>query len=265
MDEHFAVRPELLVGARLRLKERRTTRHFCSVYDGSLVSERSSSEQSWHLRILIVPHRREWKFSGRNQITKQIKTSPLLQEIQSDLRRRAKQSVKASAQKFVPTSQRVYGVTMPEVNELAKKYKSGGFQLTEKLWKSGAFEERMLAAKLLRFFCKKDPERSLRQVKRWSKDIQDWAVCDTLGMQSLKPIARLSAEDLFAVSESLVKSKNLWQRRLSLVLVEELTKYPEHHARIRKLVARLRSDDEYYVKKAVGWLDRNLKKRIGRK
>jgi 3-methyladenine DNA glycosylase AlkD len=142
------------------------------------------------------------------------------------------------------------------------KFKSGGFELAEGLWKSGAFEERMLAAKILRLICKKDPKRSLGLVKHWSKDVQDWAVCDTLGMQSIKPLAMKYAEEIFMLAELLATRKNFWQRRLSLVLVEELTKYPEHHAHIRKLVARLRNDDEYYVRKAVEWLDRNLEKRL---
>ena len=191
--------------------------------------------------------------------------SSQLRQIQSELRKHASNAVKTSAQKFVPTAQKVYGVNMPTTNGLAKKFKSGGFELADALWKSGAYEERMVAAKMLRHLCKKNPEAAIRLVARWSKQIQDWAVCDTLGMQSLKPIAKQCSEEIFAVSELLVGSKNLWQRRLSLVLVEELTKYSEHHQRIERLVDRLRTDKEYYVRKAVSWLDRNLRKQRTRK
>jgi 3-methyladenine DNA glycosylase AlkD len=137
--------------------------------------------------------------------------------------------------------------------------------LAEELWKMGAFEERILAGKILRFVCKQDPKRSFRLVKRWSKDVQDWAVCDTLGMQSIKPLTRKFSEEIFSLAALLVASKNFWKRRLSLVLVEELTKYPEHHARIGKLVARLKNDNEYYVRKAVEWLERNLEKHLRRR
>ena len=75
------------------------------------------------------------------------------------------------------------------LNVLAKKYKEGGFDLIKELWDSGAFEERLLAAKLLNVICKKDPLLSLELVADFSKDISNWAVCDAVGMQSLKPEA----------------------------------------------------------------------------
>jgi 3-methyladenine DNA glycosylase AlkD len=81
-------------------------------------------------------------------------------EIQEILKIKSNSEAKASFQKFIPSSQKIYGVRVPELNELAVKYKSGGFGTVEELWKNGSFEEKLLATKILGKVCKKNPERT---------------------------------------------------------------------------------------------------------
>ncbi|MBK5271780.1 MAG: DNA alkylation repair protein [Bacteroidia bacterium] len=56
------------------------------------------------------------------------------------------------------------------------------------------------------------------------------------------------------------QSKNPWQRRLSLVMVEWYTRKGECQSAIKKLVKNLEDDKEYYVKKAVVWINKNFRK-----
>jgi 3-methyladenine DNA glycosylase AlkD len=184
----------------------------------------------------------------------------LLKQIQQDLKHHAKPEAKAAALKFVPGVTKIYGIRTPILNELSKKYKEGGFELVRELWNSGAFEERIMAAKMLNRICKKNPELSLSLVASFSKDISDWAVCDALGMQSLKPVAKIRQKEIFALSGRLIKSKNFWERRLSLVIIEVFTKDKSLHPEIQKRVKMLENDEEYYVRKAVDWIKRNIKK-----
>jgi len=186
--------------------------------------------------------------------------SDLLKQIQVELKANSTPEAKAAALKFVPNAEKVYGIRTPVLNGLAKKYKEGGFGLVKKLWGSGAFEERLLAAKLLNLICKKDPLLSLKLVTGFSKDISNWAVCDTVGMQSLKPVAKKIQQEIFDLSAKLVKSKSLWERRLSLVIIEVFTKDRSLHPEIMKRVKMLENDEEYYVKKAVVWIKRNFEK-----
>ncbi len=72
-----------------------------------------------------------------------------LKEIQALLQEMGSAEAKASVLKFVPTSQKVYGVRVPHLNRMAHEFKNGGTGLVLALWKSGAFEERLLAAKIL--------------------------------------------------------------------------------------------------------------------
>jgi len=186
--------------------------------------------------------------------------SDLLILILKELKTHSTPEAKAAAMKFVPNSEKVYGIRTPVLNLLAKKYKEGGFDLAKELWNSGAFEEKLLAAKLLNVICKKDPLLSLKLVARFSKDISDWAVCDAIGMQSLKPVAKKIQKEIFDLSAKLIKSKNLWERRLSLVIIEVFTKDKSLHPEIMKRVKMLENDEEYYVKKAVVWIKRNFEK-----
>lgn len=182
-----------------------------------------------------------------------------LKQIQKELTENSTTEAKAAAMKFVPNAEKVYGIRMPMLNEMAKKYKAGGFELINELWSSGAFEEKMLAAKMLREVCKKDPALSLKMVTTFSKDISDWAVCDTLGMQSLKPVAKKLQKEIFDLSAKWLKSKNFWQRRLSLVIIEVFTKDKTLRSEILIRANALENDEEYYVKKAVVWIKRNFK------
>ena len=183
-----------------------------------------------------------------------------LKKIQKELKASSTPEAKAAALKFVPDAKNVYGIRTPVLNVMAKKYKEGGFELVRELWNSGAFEEKMLAAKMLREICKRDPELSVKLVAGFSKNISDWAVCDTVGMQSLKPVAKKMQKEIFVLSAKLLKSKNLWERRLSLVIIEVFTKDKSLNPEIIKRAKTLEGDKEYYVKKAVEWIRRNLKK-----
>lgn len=191
---------------------------------------------------------------------KSLLMSDLLKQVQKELKAHSTPEAKAAAMKFVPNAEKIYGIRTPVLNILAKKYKEGGFDLVKELWSSGAFEEKLLAAKLLNVICKKDLLLSLKLVAGFSKDISDWAVCDTVGMQSLKPVAKKIQKEIFDLSTKLVKSKNLWERRLSLVIIEVFTKDKSLHPEIIKRVKMLENDEEYYVKKAVVWIKRNFEK-----
>jgi 3-methyladenine DNA glycosylase AlkD len=186
--------------------------------------------------------------------------SSLLKLVQKELEASSTPEAKAAALKFVPGATKVYGIRTPILNEMAKKHKAGSFELVKELWKSGAFEERVLAAKMLREVCRSNPQLSIGLVSSFSKDIADWAVCDAVGMQSLKPVAKKMQKEIFELSAKLLRSENFWERRLSLVIIEVFTKDKTLQPEIMKRVVALENDEEYYVRKAVVWIKRNFTK-----
>lgn len=184
--------------------------------------------------------------------------SPELHAIQKILKAKANKENAGFFQKMVPGKQKVYGIKVPELNLIVQQYKSFSFGLAKELWTSGALEEKIIAIKIMEKTGKKDPVELLKLFKEFSKTIDNWAVCDGLGMQFLRGIVKTHAKEIFALAAKYNHSKNPWQRRLSLVMVEWYTRHKEHAAEIKKLVKNLEGDDEYYVKKAIVWINRNL-------
>ena len=187
--------------------------------------------------------------------------SSLLKEIQQTLKDNSTKQGKEAFDRSVPGAQKVYGVRLPVINEIVKHCKEGLFDLAEELWKAGAFEEQQIAAKLIGKAAKKDPTRTLKLIEDFSPQISDWAVCDALGMQAPKKINKTHHKEIFALANKLIKSKNFWQRRLALVLSEWYTRDKSFHPQIKQLIAVVRDDEEYYVKKAIAWINRNFDKR----
>ena len=70
-----------------------------------------------------------------------------LTEIRKILKEHAGES--RAATKFIPTAGRYYGIKVPLLNKLARKYSYAGFELVERLWESKILEEQLLAAKIL--------------------------------------------------------------------------------------------------------------------
>lgn len=186
--------------------------------------------------------------------------SASLHTIQKILVQNSSKEAKAAHQKFVPGTEKIYGVRTPKLNELAQQFKSGGFDLVEELWKAGSLEEKILAVKMLGRMAKQDPDRALQMVQLFANNIGNWAVCDAIGMQALKPILKTHQKEIFILARKYNKSKDFWQRRLSLVLVEWYTRVNELHPEIRKLIKALENDEEYYVRKAIAWINKNFQK-----
>lgn len=185
----------------------------------------------------------------------------MINDIKKDLIENSSLLAKASTSKFVPGAQHIYGIRMPLINLLAKKYERGGLPLVADLWKEGAYEEQMLAARILGRVAKMDPARSIRLVETFSKSVSNWAICDCLGMQSLRKLRKTHQTEIVQLSKKLIQLTNPWQRRLALVLLECYTKDATLRPIIEKMLNKVRGDEDYYVKKAVVWLDRNFTKK----
>lgn len=184
----------------------------------------------------------------------------VLKQIQKALRENSTAEAAAAHKKFVPGNQKIYGVRTPVLDEISKTYKTGGFELVKELWNAGALEEKIVAVKILQKIAKKDAAQSLQLVQYFAPGIDNWAVCDAVGMQALQTIRKTHTAEIFALAKKYNRSANFWERRLSLVLVEWYTRDESLHAEINKLITPLENDTEYYVKKAVVWIRKNFDK-----
>ncbi|MEI9809159.1 MAG: DNA alkylation repair protein [Bacteroidota bacterium] len=102
----------------------------------------------------------------------------------------------------------MYGVKTPDLNLLAQQYKQYSFDLARELWASGALEEKIIAIKIIEKTGQNDPAKVLKLFKEFSKNIDNWAVCDGLGMQFTRGIVKTHANDIFALAEKYKSAKD---------------------------------------------------------
>jgi len=184
----------------------------------------------------------------------------LLSDVRKILKIKASREVQKSTGNFVPTVKKNYGVSTSVLNDLANRFKNGGFELVEALWKSCIYEEQLLAAKILGKICKENPDRTINFIKNNINGITDWAVCDTLATQGIRKIAKEKQKELFELSRKCVLSKNFWHRRFGLVLLINFAKDKKTKKNIESILRKVENDKEPYVKKAVVWLKSKLEK-----
>ncbi len=182
-------------------------------------------------------------------------------EIRKFLKDKSNDKARNSWRRFVPGSEKLYGVSLAEINKIVLRYKSGGFELVKELWNNGYLEERILAAKILGKICKKNPELTLNLLNKFTNDIEDWAVCDTLATQAIRPIIKIKQKEIFKLSKKLIKSKNPWKKRFAIVLLINFKKEKSLKKEIESIIKEVedKDDNRYYVKKAVLWIKRSLK------
>lgn len=187
-----------------------------------------------------------------------------LNEIRASLLKQAKEENKAAMLRLVPGIEPFYGVRATHLDKLAQRHKHLGYQLTPELWKAGYWEERILAAKILSKMGRYATEEGLRQIQEFSMDLKDWASCDALGMQAIRPSIKLDSKQVWNWVLSLLKQQDFWQRRLGLVILTHYAKKHEYKERIQSVIAPLAQDQHHYVKKAITWVKKDLRKADGK-
>ncbi len=181
-----------------------------------------------------------------------------LEEIRNILRSKANKKTKDFWKKNILSKDKLYGTKVAEINKVIQKIKELEPKLIFLLWNSNYFEEKILAIKLFKKVPKKYQNEIYKKIPDISKNITDWAVCDTLAIQGLREIA--TKKEILILSKKLLKSKNLWQRRLAIVSLINLVNSAKLRQEIKEILNLTNNEQEYYVKKAIIWLKKQLKK-----
>ena len=78
----------------------------------------------------------------------------------------------AGMARFGIQARQVYGVPLPQLKKLARQV-GRDHRLAQELWRSGVYEARVVA-----FFVDDPAKVTGRQMDRWARDFDNWAVCD---------------------------------------------------------------------------------------
>ena len=175
--------------------------------------------------------------------------------ILAELRRLANPANAAGMARFGIVGQNLLGISVVQLRALAK-HTGRDHALAEKLWASGTFEARILAA-----FVAEPARVTRRQANSWAKDFECWADCDGLCIHLFRktPFAHDLAIAWSGRREELVK-------RAGFTMMATLTVH-DNAARnevFRGYLRRVReeaTDERHNVKKGVTWALRQIGKR----
>ena len=190
------------------------------------------------------------------------------QDIQKQLKKIANPEHAAISQRFFKTGPGEYGegdifigIRVPVLRKLVKEFKDLPFREIEILLRSPIHEERLLAILLFVWIFKKGDD----EVKKDSYDlylkstdfVNNWDLVDAsaehivgayLMEKNKRPLYRLA------------QSKELWERRISIMATFHFVKHHEFSETI-KICSMLLSDRHDLIHKATGWMLREIGKR----
>ncbi len=153
------------------------------------------------------------------------------------------------------------GIKVPELRKLAKKHQAISIREIDQLLKSSIHEERLLSLFMLvrRYSKEDDAEQKIiyeLYLKR-TKFVNNWDLVDGSAEHIVGAfLIDRSKKPLY----SLAKSKNLWERRISIMSTFHFIKHNEFSEAL-KISKILLTDDEDLIHKAVGWMLREIGKR----
>jgi 3-methyladenine DNA glycosylase AlkD len=157
--------------------------------------------------------------------------------------------------RFGIRSAKVYGVATPDLRRLARQI-GRDHRLATRLWVTGIHDARVLASMV------EDPEKvTARQMDRWARDFDSWAVCDAC-------CCHLFPRTPFAWSKGVAWSTRPeeYVKRAGFALMAYLAVHDKDatDADFKALLPILRreaGDPRNFVKKAVNWALRQIGKR----
>lgn len=171
------------------------------------------------------------------------------------LRRHATRANRDGMARYAIPSDRAFGVSMKQIQALAREL-GRDHALAAALWETGWYEARMLTAYV------DEPERvTSAQMDRWSREFDNWAICDTLSfaLWDRTPHAWAKVEQWAGRREEFI-------RRTAFALLWSLTAHDREAEDSRflrglALIEKAATDERNFVKKAVNMALRAIGKR----
>jgi 3-methyladenine DNA glycosylase AlkD len=173
-------------------------------------------------------------------------------EILAWLERRGSQANRDGMARFGIVSQRLFGVSVADLRELAKQI-GRDHDLALSLWETGWHDARMLTA-----FVDEPARVTARQMDRWARDFDNWAICDSVCFH------------LFDRTPHAWRKVHAWAlrreefvRRAAFALLAGLAVHDRRAADelfvgALPLIRSTAGDDRNFVKKGVSWALRSI-------
>lgn len=161
----------------------------------------------------------------------------------------------AGMARFGITAKKVYGLSTPALKKLAREV-GKDHALAQQLWATEVLEARALAGLV------DEPGRvSERQMERWAKDFDSWAVCDgtCLNLFRQTPFAHRKCREWSSRPEEFVKRAGF--ALMACLAVHDKRAPDGTFLAFLPLIQREAVDERNFVKKAMNWALRQIGKR----
>jgi len=153
------------------------------------------------------------------------------------------------------------GLSVPQMRQLARKYRALDDDAALELLASPWHEERLVALLLLVDGYKRGDEKRRHRIHRAylsnTRWINNWDLVDSSAEYVIGQ--HLGAEEI-ALLQKLARSKDLWERRIAIVATFHFIKRNEFRPTL-KIATMLLDDSHDLIHKAVGWMLREVGKR----
>jgi 3-methyladenine DNA glycosylase AlkD len=168
------------------------------------------------------------------------------------LERRGTQKNREGMARYAIVAPKVYGVSMATMQSLAKEL-GRDHDLAVALWKTGWYEARMLTA-----FVADPAKLTAAQMDAWTKEFDNWAVCDTLcfKLYDKSPLAWRKVDQWSGRKDEFVNRAGF--ALLASLAVHDKRAPDEPFIERLPLIERAATDSRNFVKKGVSWALRSI-------
>lgn len=156
------------------------------------------------------------------------------------------------------------GITVPGSRSIAQKYKDLSSDKITELLKSEIHEERLIAVLFLVHNFQTGNKQNKKAIYnfylKYTKYINNWDLVDLSADKIVGGYLLDKKRDILIV---LANSKNLWERRIAIMATFQFIKKQKSSEWTFKIAEILLNDKHDLIQKAVGWMLREVGKRIG--
>jgi 3-methyladenine DNA glycosylase AlkD len=189
-----------------------------------------------------------------------------IQKVKKEINSKANPAKAKNYQWFFKTGKGEYGegdvflgIAVPEQKKLARKFKSLTLKQVQELLHSKYHEHRFIALMILVDKFKDNKKAIYNLYLRNTRNINNWDLVD-LSAEKIVGQYLMEKNDI-SVLKKLAKSKNLWERRIAMLSTFWFIKN-KRHKECFEIAEILVNDEHDLIHKAVGWMLREVGKRI---